>query len=280
MQTPNFTEVRGEVARLAAAEDVSGAVWEYIGDPKTAPHRALKIGQYALLVQPVTDGLRAFLDDDWPIGKVSTPNELIREFQVRISNTFDRILPLSPNFSLIQIIHNARYMQHAYGAARFRFNETFQAAISFSAATMYEAACANAATIMAEDPTLTDPLDIYGAIIQSVQLPLAETRLHFDFLVGHIAAKVRDATNESNPESLYYDRENRVAKLARPLPAWTEQPTLPMRGSSVVDPRIGCPVSFAPDLVIDYYQRVAQEQCIQGIWDPIIRPRMTFNGIM
>ena len=276
----NLREVRGEIAHLATAENVPAAVEEYVGNPMSAPHRKLKIGQYALLIQPVTEGMRAFLDDERPIRKASTPNDLVRAIQLQLECAFEETLQTSPHYPLIQAIHEARYMQHAFGAARFRFKETFQAAISFSAATMYEAACANAAVIMsANDPALDDSVDFHNAVVGSIQLPLAETRLHFEYLVGGGAAQVRKVTDGTQPEYMYYDPVERIAKLRQPLPAWAVGFKSPMRGDSVVDPRVGCPLSFAPDLVIDYYQKVAQEQSIQGIWEPLRYATLTEGGL-
>jgi hypothetical protein len=278
---------RSEITALLAAEDIPVAVQEYVGDPNAdeTPVERLKIGEIALLAQPTSDGLAIFVEDDAAeLPEVDQGETLVRLWGKELGGYVLEAVEKSPHLPLLATLHAARSLRAGFGPSCMPLLDDVQAAAAFSVETMYEAANANRAVILAAaDPRLEDFVELNAAILRSTQLPLQLARLHFNQLIGGVGLNVRRLpelvigdSQPAKPLSIRYDLTDRKVVLTQPLSKWEEV----KMSDNPRDPRTGCPVSFHPKLVVAYYQKIAQQKIDQDIWEQLPIEPLASHGIM
>lgn len=273
-------EVRKEVQLLYSVDDVGEMVQGYIGDTETASLDALKIAEYALLVKPLSSSLAEYLGGA-ALGRripLSAPNLSIRESR-KITVITQRILQESPELPLLSALHVERSKRLKAEQLGFlpALPEVIARAAHTATESMYGDAAANAIAIkQGGGKDGRSRRYFLEAVSNSTQLPLSHPLIHVNWErsvideIGQYGVGQIDGTGSWNIDSLVYDKERDMAVMKRRLQQWvhseglsyTTDPSGRIEGEELPrieaipthDVRIGCPISFNPKLVIDFYQ--------------------------
>jgi hypothetical protein len=282
MQT-GFDDARTEVRALADSADIGVAVRELVGDPTQADQSTLKIGEYALLIAPLSQGLERFLEV--PAGgkaKKLRPSELAFSLSDQIIEQVVPVVEADPNYALMEELHKHREN------APPGFRNNLVMAIRSSAGAMLINAIANMAVIQnAQDPRLRERPKLLDAVERSTQLVLNSPRVHlfWNFTAGQ---EIRELSEHyiagryaENKDAMRYDWERLCAVLTKPLAQWVRRPDIeeiapsatPITISEIPAPdvKIGCPMSFDPKLLIRYYQVVVRAIEHHRSWPDVYR---------
>lgn len=278
-QEISLGEARKTVTDLTSQPEVSPALLEYANsdDPDL-----LKIAHYALLIEPITLGVKDHLNansNNQELGLLP-PSELVSQIGSSVAKLTMNRIEADPNNLLIENISRRRAEIVPYSKMIYPVEQTINNATKFSASSLAQAAIINALLIGRE--TKSDNMarsDFIKAVKASSQPALSKMIMHIVWNNASAAefscrtAELVYFPEDANVDDLSYKPNKDKVNLDTPLPEWTisdpltfsNHPELKESDKPKIsdipthDVRIGCPFSFDPKLAKDYYTSVVDD---------------------
>ncbi len=256
----------------------------------------LKAIEYGLLIRPIAQGLEAYLnetgvplEDDFLL-----PSELTNKIGEMLGEKVVAEYESDVHKPIIDEIAAKRAESLPYPQMTYPVETTLRSAATFSAGALYSVAMANAYAIKKGGGFANRPRqDFVEAVKRSTQLALSAPIVHLEWNVKLNTATYRYATaNSANDSKLVYDAEKDKAVLVEPITEWVDdeaydlfsqssRPTDPsnftFESFSTQDSRVGCPASFSPELVKQYYSHIVDMVEAHEAWPDALADKEKMN---
>jgi hypothetical protein len=241
----------------------------------------LKVAEYALLVPSVRTGMEMYLDSGEYEEEQGArrPSELVKAVGKQLGRTTVRTLAESPYGDVVRVLAERRSELVEYGNMIFPVTGTILQASEFSADAMYGIAVSNGYVIDAE-PSVQSRDGFVAAVKRSHQPALARAVAHilWNPAVSSEFNAHADSFHSDRPAAndgvLIFDQERQRTAMARPLKDWwiSDAGRQLALGAMKVgeieaeDVRVGCPFSFAPELLKRYYEHIVDAIELADCW--------------
>jgi hypothetical protein len=268
-----FADARIGVQNLLEADDLTAAAVELAQG--TDDLDVLKVAQYALLVPIVSTGISGFLGTvlvERPKSRDphrSLSDQIGDDVAAQTARAYQQT-PL-PTRQAIELFARKRDGSSASKLSTVPVSVVLNGGAKFSASSMVETADLNAIVIGKARPELQVSGAEYKTVIKDSCHPaLARATMHAALNEKVRAAFLNQASAERshrahmpNPHVVRYDPKLQRAVLEEPLKRMGEGEKDPP------DVRVGCPLSFDPELLKAYYERVVDEVELSRGWKPV-----------
>ena len=243
----------------------------------------LKMAEYALLIDPISEGVARFVEEPSSQLPSSSGNfrllpSLFTELTgARVYSDVRAALQADPHKSLIERLATARGDTLSYGAAISPLNSTVRAAALSSVTNTFTAVLANG---LAAHRILGDQIDhseLVDITRRSHQLQLARPMVHIynqhgnsDTVDQHNMAVING--REPPVEILRYDPSTHKITLAQNPQHWGSELRIETAGgpSGPEDVTIGCPLTFSSELLRKYYETMVDLTEEYDLWPAVI----------
>lgn len=274
----NTSEARKAVANLMQSDDIVSAVRDYVFS-SSADVDELKIGYYALLAEPIANGITEFvkythlnlnIQPDLTFTQIAdlVGEEVFSSVWFNLCKDF-KTFTLALDISGVRAI---RAKTRAMANMVAPLDKSLKSASISSARSMVDAIETN---IRGLQRTKDVPFEEQVRIVrQSHHLALATPLTHLEDMpiVGMIMQTFnkRMESNRGYPDRVvvYSDKLDRLV-LGMPLQEWRLGPTLQIKDCSDrhAEVRTGCPFSFSEkDLRVAYYEAIVNLVAEYGRW--------------
>ncbi len=286
---PGFGEARKMVSGIINSEDPYESTREFVAgsnDPTV-----LKIGQYALLVPLVKQGMLQYLENNAAFDSIPCfdPSGLESGIGGELGDRTIEIFDEHPHKEVIDEFAKRRAELVSYGEMIFPVENTLREASLFSSTAMFGVAISNALAIDREMPhTLRPRVQFIDSVKKSHQPAFSRAVMHMlwntktsDEFFQHAEGLIT-LIPHVNDEAILYDSSRNQAVLTKPLTQWlisTAHTYIAGAGFQpvtdgpheigdipIADARVGCPFSFEPELLKRFYEHVVDVMEAKHCW--------------
>jgi hypothetical protein len=278
--TPECKISTGEARTTTLAIADSPALSEFLQEfAESSDPSKLKIAEYALLISPITQGVKDYLKNSKLTGEreVLDPNDLVTRVGLSIADAVLGRLNEDPHAELIDDIARRRSELVSYGNLVYPIENTIEGAALFSTSSLMRSAITNAFVVDQSSPigNRSRP-EFIDAVKNSQQPALSRLVMHAIWnkaIVkesGDYLDSLMDGTDSLNKGAVIYDLKNHKAVPGYRLQRWRVSPDMApeypeyseltasedgprIEDIPTPDVRIGCPFSFDLELAKEYY---------------------------
>lgn len=268
MNERSIGEARKSVRTYSRSKDL-GKCMLSTGNLSDMSTDELKELEYGMLVGPISRGLRNYLDDNElaSINEQFNASQLLEAVGLRLAREIIAQFKVDPNFPAMSMAANERAGRHDENLAAniAPLAQTIITASISSANALYDSACAAMATLQ-EDGAASKRghTDLIEIVKRSTQLPLSRAASALSWQQSTDEAIFQYVTLKGpNRELLLrFNAEEELVRMTKPIPAWHDHFNYSSSETSRIgdikpaDERIGCPISFEPGLLAEYYRHM------------------------
>jgi len=268
-------EARKIVSDLASAQDVQSAVRVFVETDSSYLLDRLKVAEYALLVDPIQQAVRALLQNiesgDVRINPDAAPEEVAGQLSKELIDLVTDRLQQSGRYELVDELAERRatlLRKSELGQMVAPISHAIRSASMSAVHSMQTAAEASyhVARRSSSGPELRD------AVRSSTHLAFAHPVVHLeDHAIVNIILRAHNGLavqGRVHPEALLRLEQGKVV-LAKPIAKWNLGPTLQLEdvADRHGDVKVGCPFSFAGRDIREKFYQAVLDSTLGSFWE-------------